>query len=58
MVLILVGVLSILGTLLLPLLLVLGLFLRLLLGFFILLLVIWLVGKLTLLAIETLRRKD
>ncbi len=48
-------ILMVAGTLLFPLLLLLGLFLRFLVGIFILLFVIWAVGKLTLLAIEHLR---
>ena len=58
MVLVLVGLLAIAGTLFLPLLLLLGLFLRFFVGIFMTLFVIWLVGKLTLLSIEYLRKKE
>jgi hypothetical protein len=51
-------VLSGIGILLLPLLLVLGIFLRLALGLIVLLLAIWLIGKVTLFLIDTLRKKD
>ena len=50
-------VLSGIGILLFPLLLVLGMFLRLALGLIILLLAIWLIGKVTLYLIEALRKK-
>lgn len=51
-------VLSGIGILLLPLLLVLGLFLRLAVGLIILLLAIWLVGKVTLFLIDALKKKS
>ncbi|MFA5159976.1 MAG: hypothetical protein WC484_05660 [Candidatus Omnitrophota bacterium] len=51
-------VLSGIGILLLPFLLVLGIFLRLAIGLIVLLLVIWLIGKVTLFLIDTLRKKD
>ena len=50
-------VLSGIGILLFPLLLVMGMFLRLALGLIILLLAIWLIGKVTLYLIEALRKK-
>jgi uncharacterized membrane protein YphA (DoxX/SURF4 family) len=51
-------VLSGIGILLLPFLLVLGVFLRLAIGLIVLLLVIWLIGKATLFLIDTLRKKE
>ncbi|MDD5226360.1 MAG: hypothetical protein PHV97_04145 [Candidatus Omnitrophica bacterium] len=51
-------VLSGIGILLLPLLLVLGMFLRLALGLIVLLLVVWLIGKATLFLIEILKKKE
>jgi hypothetical protein len=51
-------VLSGVGILLLPLLLVLGIFLRLAIGLIILLLAIWLIGKATLFLIEVLKTKE
>jgi hypothetical protein len=51
-------VLSGIGVLLFPLLLVLGLFLRLAIGLIILLLAIWLIGKATLFLIELLKKQE
>ena len=51
-------VLSGIGVLLLPLLLVLGVFLRLAVGLMVVLLAVWLIGKLTLYLIEALKKKD
>ena len=51
-------VLSGIGILLFPLLLVLGVFLRLALGLIVLLLAIWLIGKVTLLLIDVLWKKE
>lgn len=51
-------VLSGIGVLLLPLLLVLGVFLRLALGLIVLLLVVWLIGKTTLFLINALGKKE
>ena len=51
-------VLSGIGVLLLPLLLVLGVFLRLALGLIVLLLVIWLIGKVTLFLIDALKKRE
>ena len=51
-------VLSGIGVLLLPLLLVLGVFLRLAVGLIVLLLAVWLIGKVTLFLIETLKKRD
>ena len=51
-------VLSGVGILLLPLLLVLGVFLRLAVGLIVLLLAVWLIGKVTLFLIEALRKKE
>ena len=51
-------VLSGIGVLLLPLLLVLGMFFRLALGLIVLLLAIWLIGKVTLFLIDVLKKKE
>ncbi len=51
-------ILSGIGVLLLPLLLVLGIFLRLAIGLIVLLLAIWLIGKATLFLIDVLRKKE
>jgi len=51
-------ILSGVGLLLLPLLLVLGIFLRLALGLILLLLAVWLIGKVTLFLIDFLRNKE
>jgi len=51
-------VLSGIGVLLLPLLLVLGIFLRLAIGLVVLLFAIWLIGKVTLSLIDALRKKE
>ena len=51
-------VLSGIGILLLPLLLVLGVFLRLAIGLIVLLLAVWLIGKVTLFLIELLKGKQ
>ena len=51
-------VLSGIGILLFPLLLVLGVFFRLLIGLIVFLLAIWLIGKVTLLLIDWLKKKE
>lgn len=51
-------VLSGIGVLLLPLLLLLGVFLRLAVGLIVLLLAIWLIGRVTLFLIDALRKKE
>ena len=51
-------VLSGVGVLLFPLLLVLGVFLRLAIGLIVLLLVVWLIGKTTLFLIDVLKNKE
>ena len=51
-------VLTLIGFLLMPLLLVLGIFLRLAVGLIVLLLAVWLIGKVTLFLIEVLRKKE
>ena len=51
-------VLSVVGILLLPFLLVLGIFLRILIGFFLLLFAVWAVGKITLLLIHAMSKKN
>ena len=53
LVLALTAVFSFVGILLLPLLLLLGLFLRVVLGFFLILFAIWLIGKVTLLLLRS-----
>ncbi len=53
---VLMGVAALLGVLLFPLLLLLGLFLRLLVAVFLVLFMIWVVGKATLLAIESFNK--
>ena len=58
LVLMVVGLLSVAGLFLLPLLLVLGFFLRFLIGFALILFTIWLVGKVTLLSIDYLRKSE
>ena len=56
LVILMIGVLSVVGVLLFPLLLVMGFFLRWVFGFLLLLAAIWLIGKLTLLLIDYIRR--
>jgi len=51
-------VLSGIGILLLPLLLVLGIFLRLAIGLIVFLLAIWLIGKVTLFLIDALKKRE
>jgi hypothetical protein len=51
-------VLSGVGILLFPLLLVLGIFLRMAIGLIVLLLAIWLIGKVTLFLIEAIKKRD
>jgi uncharacterized membrane protein len=51
-------VLTLIGFLLLPLLLVLGVFLRLAVGLIVLLLAVWLIGKVTLFLMEVLKKKE
>ena len=58
LVLIMALILSGIGILLLPLLLLLGVFLRLAVGLIVLLLAVWLVGKVTIFLIETLKKKE
>ena len=58
LVLLLVGLLSVAGVLLLPLLLVLGFFLRWLIAFALIIFTIWLIGKVTLISIDLLKRND
>ena len=55
----LLGIFSVLGILRFPLFILMGLFLRLIVGLLALIFVIWLIGKVTLVSIEYLRkRKD
>ena len=56
LVLVMMGVFSIVGVLLLPVFLVLGIFLKILIGFLFMILVIWSVGKVTLLGIAYLKK--
>lgn len=51
-------VLSGIGVLLLPLLLLLGVFLRLAVGLVVLILAVWLIGKVTLFLIDAIRKKE
>lgn len=55
-VILMLAVVTVLGAVLFPLLLLLGFFLRFLIGLIVSILVIWLIGKLTLVAIEYLRK--
>ena len=52
-----IGIVSLLAALLLPLLLLMGFFLRFFVGLFLCLLVIWIIGKMTLLLIAYLRKQ-
>lgn len=56
LVILLTAILLIVGTLLLPLLLLLGVFLRFVLGLFLILFAVWLIGKVTLLLYERISR--
>ncbi len=56
-VIVLIAIFAVLGSLLFPLLLLFGVFLRFFLGLFICLLVIWMIGKATLISIEYLRNR-
>ncbi len=56
LVLLMLAVLSVLGFLLFPLFIVMGLFLKLIVGILILLLSVWVIGKVTLVSIEALRK--
>ena len=56
-VLVMIGILSLLVTLLLPVLLLMGFFLRFFVGLFFCVFVIWLIGKATLISIEYLRKQ-
>ncbi len=58
LVLMMMVILSGVGIMLIPLLLVLGVFLRIIISIFILLLAVWLIGKVTLYLIELLRNKE
>ena len=58
LVILLIGALTLLGFLLFPLLLLMGLFLRFFVGLIFMLLVVWLIGKVTLVSIEHLRKKE
>ena len=59
LVLVLLGIVSILGVVLFPLFLIMGVFLKIIVGFLFIIFVVWLIGKVTLVSIEYLRkRKD
>lgn len=58
LVIVMMGILSVAGVLLFPLLLVMGFFLRWILGFFLILAAIWIVGKVTLVLIEYLKKRE
>ena len=58
LVIVMMGVLSITGILLFPLLLVMGFFLRWILGFLLILVAIWVVGKITLVLIDHLKKRE
>lgn len=53
-----IGIFALLGSLLLPLLLLMGFFMRFFIGLFLCLFVIWFIGKLTLLSIVYLRKRE
>ena len=57
LVILMMGVFSVLGILLFPLFLVMGFFLRFLLGLALFILVIWVIGKVTLVSIDHLRKR-
>ena len=57
-VILMMGILSVVGVLLFPLLLVMGFFLRWILGFLLILAAIWLVGKVTLILIDSLKKRE
>ena len=58
LVIVMMGILSVVGILFFPLLLVMGFFLRWIFGFVLILVAIWLVGKATLLLIDFLKKKE
>lgn len=58
LVIVMMGILSVAGILLFPLLLVMGFFLRWILGFFLILVAIWIVGKVTLVLIDYLKKRE
>ena len=53
-----VGMLCVAGIFLFPLLLVLGFFLRWILGFVLIIFMVWLIGKVTLISIDSLKRAE
>lgn len=57
LVIVMIGIFALTGSLLLPLLLIFGIFLRFFIGIFLCLFMIWLVGKATLMIIEALRNR-
>ena len=58
LVIVMMGILSVAGILLFPLLLVMGFFLRWILGFLLILVAIWVVGKITLVLIDHLKKRE
>lgn len=58
LVIVMMGILSVAGILLFPLLLVMGFFLRWILGFLLILVAIWIVGKVTLVLIDFLKKRE
>jgi len=58
LVIVMMAILSVVGVLLLPLLLVMGFFLRWILGFALIVGTIWLVGKVTLVSIDYLKKRE
>lgn len=57
-VLLLLGVFSVLGALLFPLIIVLSFFLKFILGALIFILMVWIIGKVTLLAVESIKNRE
>ncbi len=58
LVLVMMAVLALFGVLLFPVLLLMGLFLRFFVGLAVVILVIWLIGKATLVSIEVVRKRE
>ncbi len=57
-VLVLLGILSVVGMLLLPVILVLGFFVRFIIGILVFIFVVWLVGKAVLLSLDYLKKRE
>ena len=58
LVIVMMGVLSVAGILLFPVLLLMGFFLRWILGFVLILVAVWLIGKATLVLIDSLKKRE